>query len=72
MVRASSDENIQRDLRMLDRFPVLDGLHPGLRARLKALHTGKDDAPWYALPYSVRWAPDIMQAYTCSWLQPKI
>jgi len=63
VVRASSDENIQRDLRMLDRFPVLDGLHPGLRARLKDLHTGRDDAPWYALPYSIRWAPDIMQAY---------
>ena len=64
VVRASSDENIQRDLRMLDRFPVLDGLHPGLRSRLNALNAGNDDAPWYALPYSVRWAPDIMQAYT--------
>ena len=63
VVRASSDENIQRDLRMLDRFPVLDGLHPGLRTHLKDLHSGSDDAPWYALPYSVRWAPDIMQAY---------
>jgi len=63
VVRASTGENIQRDLRMLDRFPVLDGLHPVLHARLKALQTGADDAPWYALPYSVRWAPDIMQAY---------
>lgn len=63
VVRASSDDNIQRDLRMLDRFPVLDGLHPGLRTRLKAMQSGADDAPWYALPYSVRWAPDIMQAY---------
>ena len=25
---------------------------------------GTDDAAWYALPYSVRWAPDIMQAYS--------
>ena len=63
VVRASSDENIQRDLRMLDRFPVLNGLHSGLHTRLEALNAGTDDAPWYALPYSVRWAPDIMQAY---------
>lgn len=63
VVRASNDENITRDLAMLDRFPMLDGLHPGLRSRLEALQTKTDDAPWYALPYSVRWAPDIMQAY---------
>ena len=64
VVRASSTENIQRDLKMLDRFPVLDGLHPGLRTRLESLRAVKDDAAWYALPYSVRWAPDIMQAYS--------
>ncbi len=63
VVRASSNENIARDLGMLDRFPMLDGLHPGLRSRLEALQSKTDDAPWYALPYSVRWAPDIMQAY---------
>ena len=63
VVRASTDENITRDLGMLERFPMLDGLHPGLRSRLKALQAETDDTPWYALPYSVRWAPDIMQAY---------
>ena len=63
VVRASTDANIRRDLGMLDRFPVLDGLHPALRDRLQTLLSGKDDAPWYALPFSVRWAPDIMQAY---------
>jgi hypothetical protein len=63
VVRASTEENIRLDLLVLDRFPVLDDMHHGLRDRLKALRTGKDDAPWYALPYSVRWAPDIMQAY---------
>ena len=64
VVRAASDENFSRDLDMLDRFPVLDGLHPGLRQRIEALQAGKDEAPWYALPYSVRWAPDIMEAYS--------
>ena len=63
VVRARSEENIRLDLLTLDRFPVLDDMHHGLRNRLKALRAGKDDAPWYALPYSVRWAPDIMRAY---------
>jgi hypothetical protein len=63
VVRENSSDNLARDLAMLDRFPLLDGLHPGLRNRLQALQSGRDSAPWYALPYSVRWAPDIMQAY---------
>lgn len=62
VVRANMDENLSRDLAMLDRFPVLDGLHPGLRSRLEALGEDRGERPWYALPYSVRWAPDIMQA----------
>ena len=63
VVRDNAKENVERDLAMLDRFPLLDGLHPGLRNQLEALHSGRDSSPWYALPYSVRWAPDIMQAY---------
>ncbi len=63
VVRANTDANISRDLGMLERFPMLDGLHPGLRSHLEVLQAKIDDAPWYALPYSVRWAPDIMQAY---------
>jgi len=63
VVQTSNIENLQRDLDMLDRFPLLHGLHPGLRKRLEALQSRSDDARWYALPYSVRWAPDIMQAY---------
>jgi hypothetical protein len=62
VVRANDAENLQRDLAMLDRFPLLDGLHPGLRQKLEALRSGADDAPFYALPYSVRWAPDIVAA----------
>ncbi|MCP4411545.1 MAG: NUDIX hydrolase [Gammaproteobacteria bacterium] len=63
VVRNSNKENISRDLKMLDRFPLLEGLHPDLRSRLEALQAKTDDSAWYALPYSVRWAPDIMQAY---------
>ena len=64
VVRESSTTNLQRDLGMLDRFPVLDSLHPGLRARLEAIRSGDDESSFYALPYSVRWAPEIMQAFS--------
>lgn len=63
VVRANNHENLQRDLDMLDLFPLLDGLHPGLRLQLEALNSGADDAPWYALPFSARWAPEIMLVY---------
>ncbi|MCP4271357.1 MAG: NUDIX hydrolase [Gammaproteobacteria bacterium] len=63
VVRSNNEKNISRDLKMLNRFPLLDGLHPNLRSRLEALQAKTDDSAWYALPYSVRWAPDIMQAY---------
>lgn len=63
VVRASTEDNLQADLHSLDYYPILSDLHPGLKRRLKALRAGKDDAPWYALPYSVHWAPDIMQAH---------
>lgn len=58
VVRENTARNLERDLGMLDRFPLLDGLHPGLRQKLEAV-----DSPWYALPYSVRWAPEIMEIY---------
>jgi len=63
VVRANSSHNLSRDLAMLYHYPVLDGLHPGLKDRLDALNSGSDDASWYALPYSVRWAPEILRAY---------
>ncbi len=63
VVRESTAGNLERDLAMLEQYAVLDVLHPGLRNRLEAIQKGEDDAPWYALPYSVRWAPDILKAY---------
>jgi hypothetical protein len=64
VVRNSRKENIDLDLATLDKYPLLDGLHPGLRTRLEMLKAGTDDAQWYSLPYSTRWAPDIMEAYS--------
>lgn len=63
VVRETTTENLQHDLGTLARYPLLDGLHPGLRGHLEALLAGKDDAALYALPYSVRWAPGIMEIH---------
>jgi len=63
VVREASDSNLDADLARLDRYPALDRLHPGLRERLLSLRNGNDDAGFYALPYSLRWAPRIMQVY---------
>lgn len=63
VVRASNEENLARDLVMLEQYPVLDSLHPGLRQRLEKLKDGIETSPWYALPYSVRWAPDVVRAF---------
>ncbi len=63
VVRETSENNLKHDLAMLDQYPMLDGLHPGLRGQLEALLSGKDETAVYALPYSVRWAPGIMKIY---------
>jgi hypothetical protein len=63
VVRASTRQNIAQDLEMLTRYSLLDDLHPQLKQRLEAIRSGDIDDPWYALPYSVRWAPRIMDVY---------
>lgn len=64
VVRETSAANIDRDLARLDRFPAIETLHPGLRARLSALRAHPRSAGLYAVPYSLHWAPQIMQVFT--------
>lgn len=54
-VRRASAETLARDLAALDRHPVLDALHPGLRGRLAALAEAPDPRRLYAVPYPVAW-----------------
>lgn len=54
VVWAATPDNRRRALATLDRHPVLDTLHPGLRARLQA-----SDA-YLAVPYSVAYADDLL------------
>ena len=71
-VRLSNAQNLRQDLAMLTRFPVLNILHPGLEARLRAellissRRAGMRSAQakrFYAVPYSVAYADELVKAY---------
>jgi hypothetical protein len=60
-VRRATAANIRRDLAKLSQYPVLDALHPGLRKELGA--TRVDAKGFYAVPYSVAWADEMVRAH---------
>jgi hypothetical protein len=59
VVRRTTAQNVQRDLITLKKYPVLDTLHPGLRHKL----TRSNRTGFYAVPYSVAYADDLLKAY---------
>jgi hypothetical protein len=59
VVRRATPALVRADLEALARHPVLDGLHPGLRARLERLRPG---AGLYAVPYAVAYADRYVKA----------
>jgi hypothetical protein len=63
IVRRNTQENINRDLETLERFPVLAELHPGLKERLHALRVESSALSLYGLPYSVAYAPELIRAH---------
>lgn len=63
VVRRADAASVARDLAALDRHPVLDTLHPGLRARLDALAARPDRTQLYAAPYSVAYADEMLRAF---------
>jgi hypothetical protein len=60
VVRRTDERSLRADLATLRRYPLLDGLHPGLRDRLERLRAKPDEA-FYALPYSVRWPERMLE-----------
>jgi hypothetical protein len=59
-VRRATADNLRRDLADLTGHPVLDTLHPGLRARLSMQ---ADPSAFYAVPYPVAYADEMLKAY---------
>jgi hypothetical protein len=61
VVRRAEAAALDADLATLAQYPVLDTLHPGLRAELKALRA--QPAGLYAVPYSVAFADRLLRAH---------
>lgn len=62
VVRRATDANLARDRAAIDRHPVLAALHPDLADRLRARVVARDDAAFYAVPFSVAWADELVAA----------
>ena len=62
IVRRATALNLKDDLAKLQQYPVLDALHPKLKAELQSAK--RDAKLFYAVPYSVGYADQIVRAYT--------
>ncbi|WP_224249314.1 NUDIX hydrolase [Hyalangium gracile] len=67
VVRRADAALLRKDLDTLKRYPVIDGLHPGLGDRLRALAAKPDPAMLYAVPYAVAYAPQMTKAHGLIW-----
>src|SRR5688572_2241209 len=66
VVRRATTENLRSDLAKLAKYPVLDTLHPGLKSRLTEQSATRNQlrkAEFYAVPYSVAYADQLMKAH---------
>jgi hypothetical protein len=70
VVRTANSLNADSDLAKLRKYPVFDTLHPGLRAELEAIQSGKSRPGvmlarqgFYVVPYSIAYADELMKAY---------
>lgn len=62
VVRRTAPESLAADLRALERHPVLAGLHPALGPRLRELAASPSAPAFYAVPYAVAWADEMVAA----------
>jgi hypothetical protein len=71
VVKTANSLNADKDLAKLRKYPVLDTLHPGLKAELETI-SGVRARPrpgmlrtqgFYAVPYSVAFADELMKAH---------
>jgi len=64
VVRRATRADLDADLARLARNPPIEGLHPGLRGRLRALAEKPDAKAFYAVPYAVAWADEHLALMT--------
>ena len=67
IVRRASAENLAQDIAVLERYPALATLHPGLAGKLRRLQADMTTDRLYGLPYSLAYADELMQVYELLW-----
>lgn len=63
VVRRAVAENLRADIAQLAKYPVLDTLHPGLRAALERRLAAPDPKALYAVPYALAYADEMIRAH---------
>ena len=63
VVRRADRSSLLRDIRKLTQYPALATLHPGLKAELQKLYASPDESAFYAVPYSVAYADELVRAH---------
>ena len=63
VVRRAELAVLKRDLAKLRQYPVLDALHPGLRARIEGLSRKPSRSTLYAVPYSLAYADEMVRSH---------
>ena len=63
VVRRADAATLRADLAMLAKYPALDTLHPGLKAKLQRLSVRPAAATLYGLPYSVAYGDEMVRSH---------
>ena len=65
VVRAATPQNLREDLAKLNKYPVLQTLHPKLLGDLQQLsqHPAPGKMVLYAIPYSLAYADELIKSY---------
>jgi Zincin-like metallopeptidase len=63
VVRRGTVPNLNRDISVLNKYPVLDTLHPGLKSKLRSRLPAAGRPEFYAVPYSVEYADQLIKAH---------
>ncbi|MEM9688045.1 MAG: NUDIX hydrolase [Pseudomonadota bacterium] len=60
VVRRATSDNLKADLEVLEDFPEVAALNPGLRERLETLAEA-ESGDYYAVPYALAYAPTLRE-----------
>jgi hypothetical protein len=63
VVRTTNAKNLKDDIAVLQKYAVLQTLHPKLLGELQRLQPGAAKESLYSVPYAVAYADDLMKAY---------